>query len=164
MQILQKITTTYEEEEDRLRLAGEDAAGEAVVLWLTQRLANRLVPALAAWLDEENAAGDEWSRQTCHSWAQTAARAQLSGSDAVRAGGHTPQRLVAAIDLNRGPERYGLAFKGQDEATATLNLTATELRQWLAILHQAFLKAGWPRPGWPEWLEPVPDPSSRTLH
>lgn len=40
---LQRITTQYIEVEDRLRLTGELAPGEVVVLWLTQRLMHRLI-------------------------------------------------------------------------------------------------------------------------
>ena len=49
---LQRITTEFVDAEDRIRLAGEDAAGEAVVLWLTQRLLNRLVAHLCDWLEQ----------------------------------------------------------------------------------------------------------------
>ena len=38
---LQRVTTAYVADEDRLRLTGELSDGDAVVLWLTQRLLNR---------------------------------------------------------------------------------------------------------------------------
>ena len=44
--VLQRVTTAYLENEDRLRLTGELADGDTVVCWLTQRLLNRLVPGL----------------------------------------------------------------------------------------------------------------------
>ena len=43
MGTLQRCTTEYVECEDRIRLAGELASGATVVLWLTQRLMNRLI-------------------------------------------------------------------------------------------------------------------------
>ena len=48
MNSLQRITTEYDEREDRIRVSGQLAQGEAVVLWLTQRLLNRLVPHLTS--------------------------------------------------------------------------------------------------------------------
>lgn len=50
---LQRITTEYRAQEDRLCLTGERANGDAVVLWLTQRLLNRLVPHLTGWLEQQ---------------------------------------------------------------------------------------------------------------
>ena len=47
---LQRITTTYVDVEDRLRLTGVLANGTVVQLWLTQRLLGRLVPPLTSWL------------------------------------------------------------------------------------------------------------------
>ena len=38
--VLQRVTTAYLENEDRLRLTGELADGDTVVCWLTQRLLN----------------------------------------------------------------------------------------------------------------------------
>ena len=43
---LQRITTDYHEEQDRLRLTGEDFQHTTTVLWLTQRLLGRMVPHL----------------------------------------------------------------------------------------------------------------------
>ena len=43
---LHRITTEYIDSEDRIRLTGQLASGDTVVLWLTQRLLNRLVPHL----------------------------------------------------------------------------------------------------------------------
>lgn len=48
--VLQRVTTAYLENEDRLRLTGKLADGDIVVLWLTQRLLSRLVPHLTTWL------------------------------------------------------------------------------------------------------------------
>ena len=45
---LRRMTTEYRAQEDRLCLTGERTGGDAVVLWLTQRLLNRLVPHLTA--------------------------------------------------------------------------------------------------------------------
>lgn len=41
---LQRITTQYDEREDRIRLAGETMNDQMVVLWFTQRMLHRLLP------------------------------------------------------------------------------------------------------------------------
>ena len=89
-QKLQRITTEYIDREDRIRLTGELAAGTVVVLWLTQRLVNRLVPHLTAWLDRQvTPASNIPSVQARHqdivqSFAQQAARVQLAPEAPVR--------------------------------------------------------------------------------
>ena len=40
---LQKITTDYNEQEDRLTIAGLTEKNETVLFWLTMRLASRLI-------------------------------------------------------------------------------------------------------------------------
>lgn len=52
MQIIQKITVQYATEEDRLRLAVRSADDESLVLWLTARLAVRIVHALVRGMDK----------------------------------------------------------------------------------------------------------------
>ena len=55
MQALQRITTEYDEHEDRLRLSGELSDGSSVLLWLTQRLLYRILPHLTQWLGQHDA-------------------------------------------------------------------------------------------------------------
>ena len=61
MNRLERITTEYIDKDDRIRLTGEPAQGDAVVLWFTQRLLNRLVPHLTAWLSGQLAPADRKS-------------------------------------------------------------------------------------------------------
>lgn len=51
MPALQRMTTDYIVQEDRIRVTGECAGGGVLVLWLTQRLLVRLVPPLCRWLE-----------------------------------------------------------------------------------------------------------------
>ena len=50
---LQRITTEFIDSEDRIRLCGECSPQQTVVLWLTQRMLNRLVPHLLNWLEQQ---------------------------------------------------------------------------------------------------------------
>ena len=53
MLMIQKITQRYDPEQDRIGMTTQNADGQVLLLWLTQRLANRLAGALASWLDKE---------------------------------------------------------------------------------------------------------------
>ncbi len=158
MTILQRITTEYIEAEDRIRLAGE--AGEnTVVLWLTQRLLNRLVPHLTAWLSRQLAPASRIpSVQPAHqdiaqSFAQQAARAQLAPEPPVRAPSEGSGWRVDSVDIAQGEEAVALTFKGEGEAQATLTLAAQPLRQWLGIVFEQYQCGEWPTTAWPGWME-----------
>ena len=47
---LQRLTTEYIVIEDRIRISGETRDSGPVVMWLTNRLAMRVVPQLLRWL------------------------------------------------------------------------------------------------------------------
>ena len=59
MNELQKVTVEYDENEDRIRLAGEGADGVRAVLWVSQRLLRRLVPVLVNWIGKSVGARSE---------------------------------------------------------------------------------------------------------
>ena len=50
MSELCRVTSQYVDFEDRIRLTGELTDGQQVVLWLTRRLTERMVPHLVKWL------------------------------------------------------------------------------------------------------------------
>ena len=52
--ILTSFTTEYIEQEDRLRLVGSFEQGK-VVVWLTLRLLQRLLPLFVRWLEQQQA-------------------------------------------------------------------------------------------------------------
>ena len=53
MLVIEKISQHYDPEQDRIGLTAQNAEGRVLLLWLTQRLANRLAGALTRWLDKE---------------------------------------------------------------------------------------------------------------
>lgn len=155
MTVLGKITTSYSEGEDRLRLDGEDAAsGAALVLWLTQRLAGRLVRTLAQWLEQEDggklAPLAPVERQL---WAQEAALQQWQPATPVLAAADAPEFLVTSVDLAQDAGRYIVVFRGAAGNPAPqLSFSSVELRQWLGIVRSLYRAAGWPQDPWPNWL------------
>lgn len=158
MPALQKITTTYSDTEDRIRVAGADGAGDAVVLWLTRRLADRLVRQLVAWLEEEDGGAlAALAPDLQQSWAQEAAARRLEPSAPVHAKGDAPALLVVSVDLSRDRGRYLLAFRtAAGDDAPFLAFSSTELRQWLGIVHHLYRAADWPRDAWPAWMAETP--------
>lgn len=156
MAALQKITTTYAESEDRLRLAGQDAAGTTVrVLWLTQRLTNRLVQTLTQWLEAEGSGAALTTADLRHAWEQDVAVRQMQPSTPVPVMPNIPGALVDVVDLARNGRQYTIDFR-QADTTTTLTLSNTQLRQWLGILRSLYQVAGWPLADWPTWMDDVP--------
>lgn len=152
MNSLRRITTRYIPAEDRIRLSGQTLGGDAVTLWLTQRLLMRLLPNLLQWVGGKE--GDGPQAEAVQSFKQAAARASLEPQAPVpvRAGNDQAAWLVMAVDLQVGPKGVRLTFRGQGQRLAMMTLAAQALRQWLNILHDAWRTAGWPLVVWPEWM------------
>lgn len=162
MNRLERITTEYIDKDDRIRLTGEPAQGDAVVLWFTQRLLNRLVPHLTAWLSGQLAPASRIpSVQAAHQdivqgFAQQAARAQLAPQPPVRAPLARAGWRVDSVDVAHGPEAVVLTFKGEAGTQAELALAAQPLRQWLGIVFEQYQRGEWPTTVWPEWMQAAP--------
>lgn len=148
---LQRLTTEYIEAEDRMRLAGEDAQGQAVVLWLTQRLLNRLVAHLCQWLEQQS--GNAPLAEVRQEFAQQKARAELALQPPVRTEPDVQGVLTHSVDLKTSSAGMGLQFKDVDgKVVARLQLQPTPLRQWLNIVFDQYRKAHWSTAVWPAWV------------
>ena len=150
MPTFERITTEYIELEDRLRLAGEVENAAPVVMWLTQRLLQRLLPALLQWLEHQG--GDMPRAEVLQSFAQQAARSELTPQAPVRVAAGCAAWLAQSVDITRSEQIISLTFRGAGDQDATLILAAKPLRQWLSIVHDAYLKAAWPLNVWPDWI------------
>lgn len=165
-----KLTTTYDAEQDRVRIGAQDAKGQTIELWLTQRLADRLIARLLQHLDLDvkitaTPAASKVPLKEIQSWEQSAARTQLKKCEPVRAEGKLRQILVTAIDISRQDNRLLLLFQQRDERVAAMPFSMTELRQWLGIMHDIYLKANWPCQMWPSWFaSPVVAKAAVILH
>lgn len=166
---LQRITTIFVDSEDRIRLAGEGAAGQALLLWLSQRLLNRVLPHLCAWLEHQAPATahsytDAARAEVLQSFAQLAALAALLPQAPVPSHAPSGAWLVHSVDVTTGEHAVTLTFKaavGETHEPATLTLPEQALRQWLNILHDQYIAAEWPLTLWPEW---VAQPQSSPTH
>lgn len=155
---LQRITTEYIEAEDRIRLAGE-AGEKTVVLWLTQRLLNRLIPHLCQWLDQR--VGATPLMEVKQEFAQQKARAELEPQPPVRAEPDVQDVLIHSLDLKTANAGMGLQFKDEDgKVIASLQLQPKPLRQWLNIVYDQYRKAQWPTEVWPAWVAQAKPPET----
>ncbi|MCX5820662.1 MAG: hypothetical protein NT047_12280 [Deltaproteobacteria bacterium] len=150
---IRKITQRYDPEQDRIGLTAQNDEGRVLLLWLTQRLTNRLVGKLASWLDEDVKTMPSGRPMfSPHAWEQSSAEVQLKPDRPVDAAAVQGEALLTAVDLARDPSGYTLTFKWGSAGAARLRLNPTELRQSLIILHRLFDTAGWPKHAWPEWF------------
>ena len=172
--VIRRLSTDYVYPEDRLRLSAELASAPPVTMWLTQRLALRLLPKLLRWLDLQIGAtaapGDEAPRSTTpelqtqvvHAFAQEVALAELKQESPVQAAA-SDGWLIQSVELALAEGRIGLAFRAADGRAAGVGVTVQELRQWLAILRGLWLLAEWPPALWPAWMQGEAAPSGRQL-
>ncbi|HEY1044113.1 MAG TPA: hypothetical protein VGE60_09635 [Telluria sp.] len=143
-----------------MRLSGACEDGALVQLWLTRRLADRLLPLLLNWLGQQ--AGEGAHAEVMQEFAQQAAREALAPLPSVRAQDDSSM-LVQAVDVTTGDNALGLAFKAggpSDEAGYRIGFEAQALRQWLGILHDQYRKAEWPVDAWPSWITSAGQPAS----
>jgi hypothetical protein len=151
MPALSRITTQYSEAEDRLLLTGEINESKRVMLWVTQRLLNRLVPHLLLWLQAQTTTQPH--ADLLQGFAQHSARSNLMPQAPV------PQSdceawLVSSVDLKSTSEVLELAFKWPNQPeVVSLTFQATALRQWLSIVYDQYGVSGWPLDIWPEWVK-----------
>lgn len=165
MPALQRITTVWVETEDRLRLTGEGVDGSTACLWLTRRLADRLLPLLLDWLDGN--AQDDARASLMQEFAQEAARGALVPQAAVPPDAGDAV-LLQAVTVTRGEHALGLTFRASeapdDARSWDVTLEQQPLRQWLAIVHDQYRKADWPMDLWPAWITVTPAQPAAALH
>lgn len=157
--ILEKMTLTYVAAEDRMRLAGIAKDGDAITLWLTQRLCNQVVRTLTGCLEKLAEARGTLAKDAVLSLQQTAARQNLPALPPVTAGPEATQALVRAIEVRQNGKRFVLGFKSGKAACAEIAFGGPGVYHWLWVLNGRYVKAGWALQSWPDWFE---GPSSKS--
>lgn len=171
MSALNRLTTKYIDTEDRIKLSGDRTDGQELIIWLTQRLANRLVEHLTQWLEKQdvpvcsyavppkaepgsnNASINHRSREKDGSISIASDKQQLDAADTVL---QEPETwLVNSIDITRCSQGLSLIFKGkkQGQQTASFSMSVQSLSQWLDILYGQYSRAQWPVEAWPRWMQ-----------
>lgn len=156
---LSRISTRYQYSEDRICLNGEAEDGELINIWLTRRLADRLVKNLTRWLEPQDMPGYSYTTpKVAAAQLRAIADRQEVKSEAVsKESEHEPPRqdwLVESIEM--AYSRFGatFTFKGGrgEEQSARFNVSTQNLQQWLDILYEQYIQADWPIDVWPQWV------------
>ena len=156
---LKRITTDYNEQEDRITLAGLTDKDQTVVLWLTMRLARRLIKHCLNLLDKDSSQPGEVSstnknsRKSLQNFAQKSAEQQTTEEQAVKVTPNSPKFLVIEIDIKHVGNGVTLNFKEQFSDCFEVFLNIQQLRQWLGMLHIIWQKTDWPTNVWPDWMK-----------
>lgn len=158
-----RATLAYNQIEDRISLTCAVSNDECVVLWLTARLASRLVPHLcqaAAHLpgapsdnrDQEGTNNDSatLAHEPDSDVTSESGSADCTASEApVVADADSAAWVVTAIDLTNGPMLAQLGFRDdQGHAPVLLSLEHTQLAEWSEGLKRCYAQAGWPMDCW----------------
>lgn len=157
-----RITTQYVPDEDRVRISSQLADGRVVLLWFTQRLLQRAVPQLVAFLESSGsgaaAKADSESkgmlainREVVQTFAQKKAQSQLQRQPPVPAAKAEESWLVHAVDLRIRNGVILMVFRNGGNS-ARLALSIDALRQWLDIVYGQYCLAGWSVSVWPSWI------------
>ena len=150
--LLTKVTCTYSEIEDRIRMSAMLQEGEPVVFWLTHRLASRMVAALTLHLERSVSRSSLVDMGLLLACQQCEAEWQHEPSEPVSYKPESLRILPEKVALNCSAENAALLFPLGDGRQAQMRMNLLELRQWLAIMHRQYKKAGWPMEVWPEWF------------
>ncbi len=164
-----RLTTHYDPDEDRVALNCETGSG-TLSLWMTRRLADRLLAALFDLAGKIDAgpsvpafAEPFWRAQT-----QSEAQAALPALPPVRPAAPIDQHLLKAVRIEPQPQSVTLVFEAKSGLSTSLALPLAHLLQWLKILHGSYVAAGWAFDGWPEWFldvnAPPAPPAGIVLH
>jgi len=151
---LGRITVKYVEREDRIRLAGQSSRGVAVIVWVTRRLLDRLLPRLVQRLENSpNVEREDAPRANAmQRFAQQAAKTLSAPQAPVPASAAADQWLAHSVDVSFAPRRVRLSFSGDDARRLDVSLEEGRLRQLLNILYEMYRRADWPTNAWPQWV------------
>ncbi len=163
----EKLTTRYDEYQDRICVDGQTAHGEVVTLWLTYRLLQRLLPLLLEIITP--LPGSAPDVETLAAWELNKARAQQkpqkaverpplqvpSGVGEMMASPAAPIWLVERVDLKGSPALTNMAFRTGTGEAASISFSVEQLRQWVAIVYGQWQIAGWAPTVWPDWIKGV---------
>jgi hypothetical protein len=164
MKQLDRVTTLYSQEQDRISLNALDKQGGSIRLWLTQRIFARLVPRLAKLVEPKH--DDPVYASVLASVAQQRAVEQQEPAKPVQLVEVAQEWLVCKIDMKMSPAGIILIFASADGERAQLAMNGGLLRQWLAILRRVYQSAEWKGTDWPDWMDPpvTTQRSSQILH
>ena len=168
-----RATLAYHQIEDRLSLTCAFQDSELILLWLTARLINQLVPHLCKIVAQVPELSKDLTDLTSNGAAVAAAitdqvaeaglsdanRTELTSDAEVVAGEGCISWVVTSIEIMQSPMLVQLVFRHNHEnhRQVSLSLEHTLLVQWLHGLRRCYVQAGWPMESWQTPISPSLD-------
>jgi hypothetical protein len=147
-----RVTTDYNQNEDRISFSCVLTDDSSIVVWLSQRLLRRFVPALLHNVEKELKLGVQ-SHTNMQNVADRMGHKDQSTVPSVHTTTHEVSWVMVSIDISRMPQGVRLTFKGANGELAPWSMSYVHLRQWLAILYRCCVKSEWPLDVWKEWQQ-----------
>jgi len=160
---VRKFSLRYDAQEDRIAWDMEHDDGRRTRLWLTQRLANRLVKALIPLVEKAAAVppGAPEQAAAVQSFEQAAAMSGFGSVSPVIPSDDAALGLVRSVQIAPKAPGMILTFTLGANAEQILKLDSPAVRQALAVLRGLYQAAGWPADFWPRWLDAPGAPETR---
>ncbi len=166
----QRLVPSYQPEPDRIRLDMDDAKGQCLSLWLTRRLAVRLLPVLTGNLKSTHGLAarlPESLRDHAvameHIAVITKPRREPNQELALKVSGGSPV-LVSAIELKQRGNSLELHFLGVDNVELAILLASRSvLHQLVGALVRHMRRARWTEAISLDWLDETVSPTSHQL-
>ncbi|HCW92787.1 hypothetical protein [Flexistipes sinusarabici] len=153
---LEKLTTTYVPEEDRIMVSGQLSDGRTLALWLTQRLLKMLIPNITERLQKMEDSLDSVNTPNVkdkHLEDKNTKSVPVSLSEKS-----VEEWLVTSVDISNNDSTIMLVFKRSSLDKVSFIADKSLMNQWLDILKKNFESASWPLD---VWLENVYSKSSK---
>ena len=157
--MLSRMTLSYDVHEDRVLISGELATGRLILLSLTRRLLNKLIPHLTT--TDMSLSDSSRSASDTTSFPHGVENSQKQNEIPVSVDASCETVLITSIDIKTAANHLVLEWKDKgDRKIAQLVLDHVSLPAWLNALKICFEKGSWSDEAWK--LEQVSAASSRT--
>lgn len=149
---IQHVTTKFNQNEDRISLTFVFNDDSSEVIWFSQRMLRRFVPALLNNVEKELKLGVQ-SHSSIRNVANRTSHKNQSSVQSVHTTARVSEWLIVSVDISKMPQGVRLTFKGANGELVPWFLSYVHLRQWLDILYRCSVKSEWPLDIWKEWQQ-----------
>jgi hypothetical protein len=161
---LDRVTTLYSREQDRISLNSILREGGTARIWLTQRIVHRLIPALVKIVEPSHA--DRVYAEIVAGVSQQKAVDRQEPLAPVKVTEPEHEWLVSKVELKQLQSGTLVIFCSATGQQARVAMNAVLMRQWLSILRRVYITAEWQGADWPDWMAmpPQSETAPKVLH
>lgn len=175
--LLTRFTTMFVPAEDRIRISALRSDNVLMVLWLTRRLTDRLIPMLVNWLEKLESGQQPVASEPMRGADDAALLKEFKLQSAQAQAGQERQQqyeepvpaeaedaevwLIHRVDITGAPDLMTLVFMNEGNQPVALQLAPHPLRQWLDIFLTAYRQGEWPLDVWPSWIKDAAIPQAQ---